>query len=151
MSHRGPQLPVQLSPSSRDKNTVGPTRNSSEPLGLLSGGLLDPVISQLPCAQELHTYKHFWLVAELTRSQLPRCPGLLSNLHGLLGPFSSQVSDPLVSPISAQTHGCSSIWLPSLLSYLPHLCLLEISRSISSQCTWALVSLLAHISRTWAL
>lgn len=49
----------------------------------------------------------------------PRCPGLLSNLHRL-GPFSSQVSDPLVSPISGPiSDSCSSIWLPSLLCYLP--------------------------------
>lgn len=83
-------------------------------IGLLSGGLLDSVISQLPCAQEVHTYKHFWLVVELTRIQPPRCPALLSNLHGLLGPFSSQVSDPLVCPISG-----SESWVLQYLASKP--------------------------------
>lgn len=53
-----------------------------------------------------------------------------------------------------QTRGCSSIWLSSLLVYLPaspRWCLLAISHSMSRQCTWSLASLLADIAGTWAL
>lgn len=142
MNHRGPTAPspaagtLTCAPTGKNTLDVPPVICLRHSVYLVVGSWIHSLVSQLPYAQEMQTYKH--------QQPTPRCPGLSNNSLGLPGPSSSQLSDLLISPVSDQAS--YPTWQLLQLSVCGDLTLTHARR----QPAWALASPLAGTSCSWA-